>query len=118
MHDPGRFSLTKIYVEKTKGYKCTPGKRVSHFKNGVKTKQLVLYGPMNEGNEKVVNIQELFHKYCPDLIKRMIDPLTPQIDQFIISSVSELGPDKLVLDAGAGESRFKALLKDVLAKKW
>ena len=56
-------------------------------------------------------LQELFHKLCPGIIKRRIDPLTYNIDQFVISSVSELGPDKLLLDAGAGESRFKTQLK-------
>jgi ubiquinone/menaquinone biosynthesis C-methylase UbiE len=60
-----------------------------------------------------VELQELFHKLCPDFIKRLIDPVTHNIDQFVISSVSELGSDKLVLDAGAGESRFKDILKDV-----
>jgi SAM-dependent methyltransferase len=60
-----------------------------------------------------MNIQELFHRYCPDFLKRLIDPLTPDIDNFIVSSLSELGTDKLVLDAGAGECRFKDLLKEV-----
>ena len=61
----------------------------------------------------MVKLQDLFHKSCPDFIKRLIDPLTYNIDQFVISSVSELGPDKLLLDAGAGESRFKTRLKNV-----
>ena len=61
----------------------------------------------------MVILQELFHKLCPGIIKRRIDPLTYNIDQFVISSVYELGPDKLLLDAGAGESRFKSQLKNV-----
>jgi SAM-dependent methyltransferase len=50
---------------------------------------------------------------CPGFIKRLIDPATLDIDNFVISTVSDLGPQKLVLDAGAGECRFKDLLKDV-----
>ena len=60
-----------------------------------------------------MKLQELYHKLCPDVIKRRIDPVTHKIDQFVIFAVSELGPEGLVLDAGAGESRFKDRLKDV-----
>ena len=60
-----------------------------------------------------MNLQELFHRLCPGFVRRLIDPVTHDIDNFVVSSVSELGPEKLVLDAGAGECRFKDLLKDV-----
>ncbi|MGB5747172.1 MAG: class I SAM-dependent methyltransferase [Desulfobacterales bacterium] len=60
-----------------------------------------------------MKLQELFHNLCPGFVKRLIDPVTLDIDKFIISSVSELGSEKLLLDAGAGECRFKDLLKDV-----
>lgn len=60
-----------------------------------------------------MNLQELFNRACPDWVKRLIDPVTPAIDNFVISTVSETGRNKLVLDAGAGECRFKDLLEDV-----
>ena len=60
-----------------------------------------------------MKLQEIFHKYCPDVVKNAIDPLSKGIDKFVVSAVSELGPEKWVLDAGAGECRFRGLLKDV-----
>ena len=59
-----------------------------------------------------MRLQKLFHRLCPDFLKRFIDPATHDIDKFIAANLSGLGQDKLILDAGAGECRFKDLLKD------
>ena len=46
-------------------------------------------------------------------MRRIIDPVTYGIDQFVTSTVSALEPAALLLDAGAGECRFKDKLRDV-----
>jgi SAM-dependent methyltransferase len=58
--------------------------------------------------------RKLFHKYVPGFIKRLIDPVTDSIDQFIESSFFKIEPGHLVLDAGAGECRFREKLKGKL----
>jgi SAM-dependent methyltransferase len=55
--------------------------------------------------------QKLFHHICPDFLKQLIDPETNKIDKFVISNVSERGNETLILDAGAGECRFKDKLR-------
>jgi SAM-dependent methyltransferase len=59
----------------------------------------------------MVTVQKLFQKFAPDFIKRIVDPVTASIDTFVESSFSELEPGHLVLDAGAGECRFRDKLK-------
>jgi SAM-dependent methyltransferase len=59
-------------------------------------------------------VPKLFHKFVPDYIKRFIDPVTARIDTFVESSFSEVESGRLVLDAGAGECRFKDKLKKKL----
>ena len=59
-------------------------------------------------------VTKLFHKFVPGFIKRFIDPVTASIDQFVESSFSEMEPGSLVLDAGAGECRFKDKLIEKL----
>ena len=59
----------------------------------------------------MVQFQKLFHHILPGFLKRLIDPETNKIDKFVISNVSEGGNESLILDAGAGECRFKDKLK-------
>ena len=59
----------------------------------------------------MVLFQKLYHRIFPDFMKRLIDPETNKIDKFIISNVSMRGEKGVVLDAGAGECRFKDKLK-------
>jgi len=61
-----------------------------------------------------VALRKLFHKYVPGFIKQLIDPVTASIDKFVESSFSEAESGRLVLDAGAGECRFKDKLKGKL----
>ncbi|PQP35667.1 hypothetical protein C6A37_01510 [Desulfobacteraceae bacterium SEEP-SAG9] len=56
--------------------------------------------------------RKLFERLFPNFIKRIIDPVTYKIDTFVISVVNESGTGNLVLDAGAGECRFKSCLKN------
>jgi len=58
-------------------------------------------------------LQKLFHRFCPRLVRRLIDPVTYGIDQFVISTVSKLESKGFLLDAGAGECRFKEKLENV-----
>ena len=62
----------------------------------------------------MVTVQKLFQKFAPDFIKRIVDPVTAGIDTFVESSFSEVEPGHLVLDAGAGECRFKDKFKGKL----
>jgi SAM-dependent methyltransferase len=55
---------------------------------------------------------KLFKRLFPDFIKRYIDPVTYEIDTFVISVVNASGVGNRVLDAGAGECRFKPRLKN------
>ena len=41
----------------------------------------------------MVTLQESFHKFCLNFIRRLIDLLTHNIEHFIISTVSELGSE-------------------------
>lgn len=59
----------------------------------------------------MVPFQKIFHYIVPGFLKRVIDPETNKIDQFVISNVSERGNENLILDAGAGECRFKNQLR-------
>jgi SAM-dependent methyltransferase len=59
----------------------------------------------------MVQFQKLFHHIFPGFLKRLIDPETVKIDKFVISNVSERGNENLILDAGAGECRFKDKLR-------
>jgi len=61
----------------------------------------------------MMKLQKLFHRFCPRYMKRLIDPVTYGIDQFVISTVSKLGLKGFLLDAGAGECKFKDKLRDV-----
>jgi SAM-dependent methyltransferase len=47
----------------------------------------------------------------PGFARHLIDPATSSIDRFVISTMAELESGNLVLDAGAGECRFKDKLK-------
>jgi SAM-dependent methyltransferase len=58
--------------------------------------------------------KKIFHKFVPGFIKRFIDPVTASIDKFVESSFSEVEAGSLILDAGAGECRFKDKLKGKL----
>jgi len=58
--------------------------------------------------------KKIFHKFVPGFIKRFIDPVTASIDKFVESSFSEVEAGSLVLDAGAGECRFKDKLEGKL----
>lgn len=58
-----------------------------------------------------INLHKFFHKYVPGCLKRIIDPVTPRIDGFVESFISEVNPGCLILDAGAGECRFKDRFK-------
>jgi len=60
-----------------------------------------------------MKLQNLFHRFCPPTLKRVIDPVTYGIDRFVISTVKALQPGGLLLDAGAGECRFKDRLPDM-----
>jgi SAM-dependent methyltransferase len=62
----------------------------------------------------MIGFNILFQNYVPGLLKRIIDPATAGIDRFIESSLSEMTPACLILDAGAGECRFKDRFKDKL----
>jgi len=59
----------------------------------------------------MVPLQKLFHRIFPEFLKRLIDPETYKIDNFVIANVSKQGDENLILDAGAGECRFKEKLK-------
>jgi len=59
----------------------------------------------------MVLFQKLFHHIFPDFLKRLIDPETNKIDSFVISNVAAQGNTNLILDAGAGECRFKNKIK-------
>jgi len=62
----------------------------------------------------MIALRKLFQKFVPGFIKRLIDPVTARIDQFIESSFSEAKAGSLILDAGAGECRFRNKLKGKL----
>ncbi len=57
-------------------------------------------------------IQKIYHLHFPPFIKRIIDPENQRIKGFVSSTVRHLKPASLLLDAGAGECRFKEMLKD------
>jgi SAM-dependent methyltransferase len=59
----------------------------------------------------MVALGKIFHKYAPGFLKRIIDPVTAGIDTFIERTFAGAKPGHLVLDAGAGECRFKEKLK-------
>ena len=62
----------------------------------------------------MVTVRKLFQRFVPGFIKRFIDPVTANIDKFVESSFSDVEPGHLILDAGAGECRFKDKLKGKL----
>lgn len=62
----------------------------------------------------MVALGKIFHKYAPGFLKRIIDPLTAGIDRFVEQTFDQVQPGHLVLDAGAGECRFKEKLKGKL----
>lgn len=60
-----------------------------------------------------IRLQNLFHRFCPPFLKRVIDPVTEGIDRFVLSTVKGSQPGAVLLDAGAGECRFKEQLRHV-----
>jgi SAM-dependent methyltransferase len=62
----------------------------------------------------MVTVRKLFQRFVPGFIKRFIDPVTANIDKFVESSFFDVEPGHLILDAGAGECRFKDKLKGKL----
>ena len=58
-------------------------------------------------------LQKLFNALSPSFIKRLIDPVTHGIDKFVISALREQPAGGLVLDAGAGECRFRQPSKNL-----
>jgi len=61
----------------------------------------------------MIMFTKLFQNLSPHFIKRLIDPGTYRINEFVISVVNEAKSGNLVLDAGAGECRYKSLLEDI-----
>jgi SAM-dependent methyltransferase len=62
----------------------------------------------------MIKLKKIYQEYVPGFLKRVIDPATTQIDEFVESFFSEIPPGCLVLDAGAGECRFKDKFKQKL----
>jgi len=56
--------------------------------------------------------KDIFYRTFPLFLRNLIDAETKRISDFIRSSASEIALDSIVLDAGAGECRFKAFFKD------
>jgi len=54
-------------------------------------------------------LSKFFRQFLPDSIKRLIDPDSYKIDDFVISTVKETDSENLILDAGAGECKYKNL---------
>ena len=48
-------------------------------------------------------------KYLPQFIRNLIDPYNLKIQYFVETAAQEISEDQFVLDAGAGECRFKNL---------
>jgi SAM-dependent methyltransferase len=63
--------------------------------------------------KKMDLFQKAYHHLIPGLIKRIIDRETHRIDEFVISTISQIRPGSILLDAGAGECRFRNALKNV-----
>jgi SAM-dependent methyltransferase len=59
----------------------------------------------------MVPFQKLFHHIFPGFLKQLIDPETEKIDRFVVSNVEAYGNENFILDAGAGECRFKEKLE-------
>lgn len=54
----------------------------------------------------------LYEKLFPRVLKKLIEPVAGRINEFVLSAVNKTNSDGLVLDAGAGESRHKGLVKN------
>ena len=60
----------------------------------------------------MIKFKKLFQHLVPRFIKHLINPVPNRVNNFVISAVNEAHSGNLVLDAGAGECRFKAPLKN------
>jgi SAM-dependent methyltransferase len=58
------------------------------------------------------NLSGYYHKLVPPFLKRLIDPDSFRIQQFVGSSIKQSDRNCLILDAGAGESRNRRFITD------
>ncbi|MDA2935714.1 class I SAM-dependent methyltransferase [Patescibacteria group bacterium AH-259-L05] len=54
-------------------------------------------------------LSTIYNKYCPNFIKRTISSSEYDIRKFLISAAKDIGPNKTVLDAGAGQCQYKSI---------